>query len=85
MDSLVAKLVGTLVAVTLSVVFGLLPDSLAAKWSMRHPRDPAYDRTKKRNVCLAFLLNFGGGVLIANCFCHWLPEVRKGNVVCVYK
>ncbi len=27
---------------------------------------------------LAFLLNFGGGVLIANCFCHWLPEVREG-------
>ena len=20
----------------------------------------------------------GGGVLLANCFCHWLPEVREG-------
>ena len=31
-----------------------------------------------KNVVLSFLLNLGGGVLIANCFCHWLPEVREG-------
>jgi hypothetical protein len=24
------------------------------------------------------LLGTGGGVLLANCFCHWLPEVREG-------
>ena len=36
------------------------------------------EKKKLRNVFLAFLLNLGGGVLIANCFCHWLPEVREG-------
>jgi len=40
---------------------------------------PKYNKKKRKNVVLSFLLNFGGGVLIANCFCHWLPEVREGN------
>ena len=35
-------------------------------------------KRKLKNVILSFLLNVGGGVLIANCFCHWLPEVREG-------
>ena len=29
-------------------------------------------------MVLSFLLNLGGGVLLANCLCHWLPEVRAG-------
>ena len=36
------------------------------------------EKKKLKNVILSFLLNVGGGVLIANCFCHWLPEVREG-------
>ena len=36
------------------------------------------EKKKLKNVSLAFLLNLGGGVLMANCFCHWLPEVREG-------
>lgn len=36
------------------------------------------EKKKWKNVALSFLLNLGGGVLIANCFCHWLPEVREG-------
>ena len=36
------------------------------------------EKRKLKNVILSFLLNVGGGVLIANCFCHWLPEVREG-------
>ena len=39
---------------------------------------PKYNKKKRKNVVLSMLLNFGGGVLIANCFCHWLPEVREG-------
>ena len=27
---------------------------------------------------LPFLLDLGGGLLLANCLCHWLPEVRVG-------
>ena len=29
-------------------------------------------------MVLSFLLNLGGGVLLANCLCHWLPELRAG-------
>ena len=36
------------------------------------------EKKKLKNVVLSFLLNLGAGVLIANCFCHWLPEVREG-------
>ena len=36
------------------------------------------EKKKLKNIILSFLLNVGGGVLIANCFCHWLPEVREG-------
>ena len=35
-------------------------------------------RLRLQNVVLSFLLNLGGGVLLANCLCHWLPEVRAG-------
>ena len=40
---------------------------------------PKYNKKKRKNVVLSMLLNFGGGVLFANCFCHWLPEVREGQ------
>lgn len=33
---------------------------------------------EKGGAFLSCLLNFGGGVLLANSFCHWLPEVRQG-------
>lgn len=81
MSVLVSKLVSTALAVLLSMAFGYLPLLLALKWTIVHPKDPEYDKSKGRNVSLSFLLNFGGGVLIANCFCHWLPEVREGKKV----
>ena len=42
------------------------------------PKVMKKEKKKWKNISLSFLLNLGGGVLIANCFCHWLPEVREG-------
>ena len=36
------------------------------------------EKKNTKNIVLSFLMNVGGGVLLANCFLHWLPEVREG-------
>jgi hypothetical protein len=46
---------------------------------------PGHNKKKRKNILLSSLLNFGGGVLIANCFCHWLPEVREGKVKLLFE
>jgi hypothetical protein len=85
MTPFVARIVSAVLTVTLSVAFGFLPALLA--WRCAHvlPTPPAAGHDSNsgkagRNRWLAFLLNLGGGVLLANCFCHWLPEVREGSV-----
>lgn len=65
--------------VSLSLFFGFLPMCFSTACAITDPRDPGYTKASKKAKILAFLLNFGGGVLLANCFCHWLPEVREGN------
>jgi len=83
MELLVQKLLAVLLIVSLSLIFGFLP-LLLAKWYDFSSIDTLdadimkKERKKLKNVALSFLLNLGGGVLIANCFCHWLPEVREG-------
>ena len=71
-------LCGSLVLI-LSVVFGYLPVLISRKFPLLSSTDPRYNKKAFRNVVFSFLLNFGGGVLFANCFCHWLPEVREGK------
>jgi len=80
---LVDKILAALAIVLLSLVFGFLPLLLAKKYELStgDSQDPIIakkERKKLKNVILSFLLNLGGGVLLANCFCHWLPEVREG-------
>lgn len=77
------KLLAAAVIVGLSLGFGFLPAALAKKYDLSsiETLDPEVSKREKKkwkNVALSFLLNLGGGVLIANCFCHWLPEVREG-------
>ena len=74
------KIIVGFLIVTLSALFGYLPVLLSAKCGLQ-PDHPPTKKTKKKtkNVILSFLLNFGGGVLMANAFCHWLPEVREGE------
>ena len=74
------KIIVGFLVVTLSAVFGYLPVLLAAKCGLEADHPPTKKTKKKmKNVIMSFLLNFGGGVLTANAFCHWLPEVREGK------
>lgn len=77
------KVLATGLIVFLSLSFGFLPLLLARSYdfSSIDTLDPVImkrEKKKMKNLILSFLLNLGGGVLIANCFCHWLPEVREG-------
>lgn len=80
MDStLIAKIVSGSLVFVLSLIVGILPLILSRKYPLLSPKDPGFDKKSGRNKVFSFLLNFGGGVLFANCFCHWLPEVREGK------
>lgn len=81
MDLFWTKIVCAVLSVTLSLLFGFLPLSLrGGRCAITiDPADPNYKKSRRGNQILSFLLNFSGGVLIANCFCHWLPEVREGE------
>ena len=78
-NTLADKIMVGILTFLLSGVFGCLPMLLAAKCGLQADHPPTM-RTKRKwkNVILAFLLNFGGGVLSANAFCHWLPENIEG-------
>ena len=79
LSTLGSKIIVGILIFTLGAVFGYLPAILAAKCGLEADHPPT-KRTKKKikNVVISFLLNFGGGVLSANAFCHWLPETREG-------
>jgi len=83
MELLGEKLLATFLIVGISLIFGYLPLILAKKYdfSSIDTTQPLLMKQQKKNiknVVLAFLLNIGGGVLLANSFCHLLPEVREG-------
>lgn len=77
MEHLATVFVTTALAVILSLVFSGIPFFFSKSCLNLSPDHPNHNRHHRNNVILSFLLNFGGGVLIANCFCHWLPEVRE--------
>jgi len=83
MELLGEKLLATFLIVGISLIFGFLPLILAKKYdfSSIDTTQPLLMKKQKKNiknVVLSFLLNIGGGVLLANSFCHLLPEVREG-------
>ena len=61
------------------VIFGCLPMLLAAKCGLQADHPPTQSSKRKwKNVILAFLLNFGGGILSANAFyAGWVPVDSK--------
>jgi len=61
----------------MSVVFGYLPVFISKKYPIVTKNDPGFNKKARQNVIFSALLNFGGGALLANCFLHWLPEVRE--------
>ena len=72
------KILCAALSVTLSLFFGFLPLLVDRRIVSLNGANGEARRALGQKA-LAFLLNFGGGVLIANCFCHWLPEVREGR------
>jgi len=83
MNLLGEKFLATFLIVFISLIIGFLPLWLTKKYdfSSIDATQPLLMKKQKKNpknVVLSFLLNIGGGVLLANCFCHWLPEVREG-------
>ena len=80
LSALGSKILVAILIFSLSAVFGGLPVILSTFCGLEADHPPTR-RTKKklRNVTLSFLLNFGGGILSANAFCHWLPELVEGK------
>jgi len=83
MEILMTKIIASGFIVALSLFFGFLPQLLTRRFDLTSldttdPKVMKKEKKKWKNISLSFLLNLGGGVLIANCFCHWLPEVREG-------
>merc|ERR1711962_694106 len=70
-----------LLIVSLSLAFGFLPLLISRRYALNPGVATEAALLGRRSLppsILSFLLNLGGGVLLANCFCHWLPEVREG-------
>ena len=76
-ETTISKVIAASLVFLMTAIFGYLPSCVSSKAPLKSPGDVDYDKKSRRNVVFAFLLNFGGGVLFANCFCHWLPEVRE--------
>lgn len=81
----IAKIISATLVLLMSLLFGYLPVLISKKFPLLTPKDPAFNKKALRNILFSFLLNFGGGVLFANCFCHWLPEVREGKKIVIQK
>ena len=79
MSPLVAKVLVAILVFILSCFFGFLPMFISKKNPIKTKGDVGFNRKARQNVIFSALLNFGGGALLANCFLHWLPEVREGN------
>ena len=79
MDLLTAQILAILIIVVISFIVGSIPIVIGHKFKLTSEK-----RGGKANVraqILAFLMNFGGGVLIGLSLCHWLPETREGNKI----
>ena len=79
MGPLVTKILCGVLVMSLSVLFGYLPVLISRKFPFLSASDPRNNKKALRNTVFSFVLNFGGGVLFANSFCHWLPEVNEGK------
>ena len=73
MDAYTAKIIAMVVLGLGAFILGILPLRLLSclKWDSEGPK------TLAGNLILSGLLCFGGGVLLATCFTHMLPEVNE--------
>jgi len=81
----VEKILSSLLVAIFSFFFGYSPLYLAKRYDLSNSESSQFllqtsSQADTKNYILSFLMNLAGGVLLANCFGHWLPEVREGLV-----
>jgi len=69
-------LAAQIIALVLIVVVGGAPIALGHRFGLTTGEAEIGNRRARARV-LAFLMNFGGGVLVGLSLCHWLPETRE--------
>ena len=77
MDLLAAQILAIFIIVAISFTIGSVPIVIGHKLKLTSEKTGGEVNVKAQ--ILAFLMNFGGGVLIGLSLCHWLPETREGK------
>ena len=80
MEVLTAQITALVIIVAVSFLVGGVPIMLGHKFGLT--TDLGRVEQERRARILAFLMNFGGGVLIGLSLCHWLPETRESKSTC---
>ena len=78
MDVLTAQIIALAIIVVVSFLVGGVPIMLGHKFGLSSADVGSAEQGKRARI-LAFLMNFGGGVLIGLSLCHWLPETREST------
>jgi hypothetical protein len=77
MELLGNQILCILLFVGVSFVIGSAPIFIGDRLKLSSSK--AGGKANRRAKVLAFLLNYGGGVLMGLSFCHWLPTTREGK------
>ena len=77
MEVLAAQIIALVLIVVVSFVVGGAPIALGHRFGLTTGEAEIGNR---RARVLAFLMNFGGGVLVGLSLCHWLPETRESKM-----
>jgi hypothetical protein len=77
MDLIGTQILAISIIVASSFTLGSIPLLIGHKLKLTSSKKDG--RANRKGQVLAFLMNYGGGVLIGLSFCHWLPETRTGN------
>ena len=78
MDLLSAQILAIIIMVGISMTIGSVPLMIGHKFQLTSEKREGEVNVKSQ--ILAFLMNFGGGVLIGLSLCHWLPDTRGGKI-----
>ena len=76
MEVLAAQIIALVLIVVVSFVVGGAPIALGHRFGLTGEAEIGNRRAR----VLAFLMNFGGGVLVGLSLCHWLPETRESKM-----
>ena len=77
MELLAAQILAIFLIVAISFTIGSVPIVIGQKFKLTSEKRGG--EANVRAQVLAFLMNFGGGVLMGLSLCHWLPETREGE------